>query len=136
MNTNEATVKIIGKLDLVYGDIIDQQQAREIIESVLYDYNLTPKETLPAVIDDMSDKIMLYLAVKKIEGGSINTIKTYGRILGRFADIMRRDVADVTTMDIRMYLADFGKTGVANGTIITHTDIVRGFLIGLKRKTT
>lgn len=124
---NEATIKIVSRLDLLYGDLIDQQKVRQVVEEVLYEYDLTPKETLPAVLDNMGDRILLYLATKKIDGLSRKTIKQYGMHLGRFADYMKKDVEDITTMDIRIYLANYSKTGVKNSTLAAETDILRVF---------
>ena len=124
---NEATIKIVSKLDLIYGNLIDQQIVRQIVDEVLYEYDLIPKETLPAVIDNMGDRILLYLASRKIEGLSINTIKQYGRTLGKFSNFTRKNIEDVTTMDVRIYLANFSKTGIKNTTMATHTDIIRRF---------
>ena len=47
---NEATIKIVSRLDLIYGNLIDQQKVRQVVDEVLYEYDLTPKETLPAVL--------------------------------------------------------------------------------------
>lgn len=104
---NEIIVKIIGRLDLEYGNLIDQQKVRSIIEEVLYGYNITSKETLPATLDDMQEKVMLYIAVKKIEGASVNTIKAYKKTLRQFSNHIRKNVKSITTMDIRIYLAFF-----------------------------
>lgn len=124
---NEATIRIVSKLDLEYGDLIDQQKVRQIIEEVLYDYELTMKETLPAIIDNMSDRILLFLATKNIDGLSKRTIKQYGMHLGKFADYIRKNAEDVTTMDIRIYLSNYSKTGVKNSTLASETDILRVF---------
>ncbi len=127
MNSQEAIVRIIGKLDLAYGDVFDQKVVRSILEEVLYKYELTPKETSLALLDDMDDKMMLYLATKKIDGLSKRTLESYGRTLRRFSTYMRKDVNQVSTMDIRIYLAEYAKTGVKNSTIAGATDILRGF---------
>lgn len=124
---NEATIKIVSKLDLLYGNLIDLKEVRQVVEEVLYEYEITPKETLPAIMDNMGDRILLYLASRKIEGLSENSIKQYGRTLGKFANQIRKNVEDVTTMDVRIYLANLSKTGVKNTTMATHTDILRGF---------
>ncbi len=127
MKSQEATIRIVGKLDLLYPGMFDQAKVRRAIEEVLYDYDITTKETLPAVIDNMKDMILLYLATRKTEGLSDKTIEGYGRTLGRFADTLRKNVEDVSAMDIRMYLASYAKTGVKNTTVATTTDILRGF---------
>lgn len=131
---NEATIKIVSKLDLIYGNLIDQQKVRQVVEEVLYEYDLTPKETLPAILDNMGDRILLYLATKKIDGLSKTTIKHYGMRLGRFSKYLKKNVEDITTMDIRIYLANYSKTGVKNSTIATETDILRGFFNWLENE--
>ncbi|MFT9495865.1 site-specific tyrosine recombinase/integron integrase [Anaerosolibacter sp.] len=127
MRKEEAVIRIIGKLDLLYGSIIDQRQVREVLEEVLHDYDLNPTERGLIVQDNMNDKIMLYLASKKIDGLSRLTLESYSRHLSRFALNMRKNVEDITTMDIRMHLAAYAKTGVKNSTIGADTDILRGF---------
>ena len=131
---NEATIKILGKLDLMYGNLIDQEQVRQAIEEVLHEYDIAPKETLPAVNDDMGDKIFLYLATKKIDGLSENSLKSYGTHLRRFSNYMRKNVDAITAMDIRVYLAHYAQTGVKNSTIATETDILRGFFNWLENE--
>lgn len=127
MKSQEATIRIIGKLDLLYPGMFDQALVRQTIEEVLYDYTVKDKETSLAVIDNMGDMILLYLATRKTEGLSDITLKSYGRTLGKFSNVMRRNVEDVTTMDIRMYLANRTKENLKNTTIANDTDILRGF---------
>ncbi len=127
MRTEEATIKIVSKLDRLYGSLINQQKVKAIIEEVLYDYDITPKETAIATLDNMNDMILLYLATRKTEGLADSTIKGYGRTLNRLSIYMRKNVEDITTMDLRMYLAAYGKTGVKNSTLATTTDYLKGF---------
>jgi len=129
---NEIIVKIIGRLDLEYGNLIDQQKVRSIIEEVLYGYNITSKETLPATLDDMQEKVMLYIAVKKIEGASVNTIKAYKKTLRQFSNHIRKNVKSITTMDIRIYLAFFAEKELKNTSIATYTSILRAFFAWLE----
>lgn len=124
---NEIIVEIVGNIGAVYGDIIEQPKIRQIVEQSLYNYNITPKETLPAVIDDMREKIFLYLATKKTEGLSDKSIQHYGRILVKFSNYIRKNAVDITAMDIRVYIAKYSQTGVKNTTIASHTDVLRGF---------
>ena len=127
MKSQEVTIKIISKLDLIYGDVFDQARVRQIIEEALYDYNVEDKETSLATMDNMGDMILMYLATRKTEGLSDTTLKGYARSLKRFSEHMRKNVEDITTMDIRVYLAHYSKTGVKNTTVGSHTDIIRGF---------
>jgi integrase/recombinase XerD len=124
---NEATIKIIKKLDLIYGDKINSSRVRNIIDEILYQYNITPKETLPTTLDNMNETIFMFLSTKKIDGLSENTLKSYSSHLLRFSNYMNKDVENITSMDIRLYLANYSKTGVKNSTIATETDILRVF---------
>ncbi len=127
MNSQEAVIRIVGKLDMLFGDAFDQGKVRQAIEEILYDYDITPKETLPAVMDNMKDRMFLYLATRKTEGLSKTTLKSYGRSLKRFANYMRKNAEDITAMDIRVYLADRGKQDIKTSTLANDTDILRGF---------
>lgn len=127
MKNQEATIRIVSELDFLYPGQFDQALVRQAIEGILYNYNIDTKETSLAVIDNMSDMIMLYLATKKTEGLSDTSIKSYGRHLGRFARYIRKNVQDISTMDIRVYLASYSKTGIKNTTLATETDVLRGF---------
>lgn len=127
MKHDEATMRIISKLDLLYGETINTGRVRKIIEEVLADYEINEMSTALAVIDNMNDMIMLYLATKKTEGLSDNSINQYSLHLRNFADNMRKNVQDITTMDIRVFLAKYGQTVEKNNTIATKTTIIRGF---------
>lgn len=127
MKSQEATIRIVGKLDLLYPGMFDQAKIRQAVEEVLYEYDITIKETLPAVIDNMRDRILMYLATRKTEGLSDITLKSYGRTLIRFSGYMRKNVEDISAMDIRMYLANRAKENVKNTTLANDTDILRGF---------
>ena len=127
MRTDEIIIRIIGKLDLMYGNVINQQDVKVMLEEVLCNYEISPKETALVPLNNMQDMMMLYLASKKIEGSSKNTIESYGRNLLKFSNDIIKNVEDVTAMDIRIHLANYAKTGVKNTTIATRTDILRGF---------
>lgn len=127
MKSQEVAIRIVGKLDLLYGDVFDQAKVRQAVEEVLYDYDIKTKETSLAVLDNMPNRILLYLATRKTEGLASKTLEGYGRTLGRFADYMRMNVEDITTMDIRMYLANRSKEDIKSTTLANDTDILRGF---------
>lgn len=123
----EAIIRIVGKLDLIYSDVFNQREVRGIIEEVLYDYDLIPVSRELVIVNDMYDKIMLYLAARKIDGLAKKTLEAYSRHLNRFAHHMRKSIEDITTMDIRMYLAAYSKTGVKDTTIATEINYLRSF---------
>ncbi|HHT37842.1 MAG TPA: tyrosine-type recombinase/integrase [Mollicutes bacterium] len=132
MKTEEIIIKIIGKLNLLYDDKINQQEIRLILEEVLYNYNIKPKEFALVPRNNMQDMMMLFLTSKKIEGASDVTIKNYGLNLSKLAYDIQKNVENITTMDIRIHLANYAKTGVKNSTIATRTDILRSFFSWLK----
>lgn len=132
MKTEEIIIKIIGKLNLLYDDKINQQEIRLILEEVLYNYNIKPKEFALVPRNNMQDMMMLFLTSKKIEGASDVTIKNYGLNLSKLTYDIQKNVEDISTMDIRMHLANYAKTGVKNSTIATRTDILKSFFKWLK----
>lgn len=127
MKSQEAVIRIVGKLDMLYGDVFDQAVVRQAVEEILYDYTVEDKETSLAVMDNMPDRILLYLATRKTEGLANTTLESYGRTLGRFSNYMRKNVEDITSMDIRMYLANRAKENIKNTTLANDTDVLRGF---------
>lgn len=126
MKTNEIAIKITYALGEMYPNI-DQAKVRQAIEEILYNYTIEDKETLPAVMDNMGDMILLYLATRRTEGLSDITLKDYGRTLGRFANAIRKNVEDISAMDIRMYLANRSKENIKTTTLAHDTDVLRGF---------
>lgn len=127
MKSQEAVIRIVSKLDKMYPSSFDLARVRQAVESILYDYDVNTKITALAVLDNMEDRILMYLATKKIDGLSKKTIEAYGRHLGRFARTMRKNAEDITTMDIRIFLANYSKTGIKNSTLASETDILRVF---------
>lgn len=127
MKTQEATIRIVNELDLMYGNVFDQARVRQAIEQVLYNYTVEDKETSLAVMDDMGDMILMYLATRKTEGLANSTLKGYGRTIGRFANFIKKNVEDVTAMDVRIYISNRSKQGLKNTTLANDTDILRGF---------
>ena len=94
---------------------------------IVDDYDIVSKSTELAPLNNMYEMIQMYIMTRKIEGLSEVTLKNYFRNLSRFSRHVFKNVKDVTTMDIRVYLAKYSQTGVKNSTISTHTDILRGF---------
>ena len=127
MSNNEVMIKILSKLDKMYGEQINLARIRKNLEEILSDYNVSPRKNELVVSNNMNSMIGIYLIVKKTDGASKNTIKTYNRILATFSNHVMKNVLDINEIDIRLYLANYAKTGVATGTIVTTTDILRGF---------
>jgi len=126
MKHDEAIIRIVNQLDMIYAETIDPARVRRIVEEILYDYDVTEKETSLALIGNMDHLIMLYLATKKTEGLSDNTLVQYKQQLVRFSRQIVKNAEDVSANDIRIYLAQRSKD-VKNTTLATITDTIRGF---------
>ena len=103
--TNDTVIiKMVGKLTQEFPNI-DQLKVRGIVEECLYKYDVVPQE-VGLVVSDVEDKLQIYLVVKKLDGLSIRTLKNYNYNLIKFSDMLRKPLATVTTMDLRMFLAN------------------------------
>jgi len=100
---DEVIIKLVGKLTLEFPEI-DQLKVRRIAEEVLYKYEVTSIETA-LVTSDAPAKIQIYLSCKRLDGLSEKTLKGYRQDLQIFANYIRKPLATVNTMDLRMFLA-------------------------------
>ena len=100
---NEVIIRLVGKLTLEFPDI-DQLKVRMIAEEVLYHYDIVPQENA-LVASDIEDRLIIYLACKKLDGLSIRTLTNYNYEILRFSSHLIKPIAAITTMDLRMYLA-------------------------------
>lgn len=101
---NEVIIRTVGKLSLEFPNI-DQLKVREILEEVLYKYDVLPQET-GLTTTDIDDKLHLYFIVKQQEGLSEYTLKNYGYNLRIFANYVRKPLANINVMDLRIFIAD------------------------------
>ena len=122
---NEVIIKLVGKLTLEF-PTIDQLKVRRIAEEVLYGFDIVPQEKGLTTSGDTEDKLQIYLVVKKLDGLSIITLKNYNREILKFARYLRKPLATVTTMDLRMYLAQRCKN-LKPGTTNTQGYILKSF---------
>lgn len=99
----EVVIKLVGKLSIELGDI-NQLKVRNLVEEVLYKYDVMTKETA-LVSGDIEEKLSIYLASKKLDGLSLKTLKNYSNNLNIFASYLRKPIATIDTMDLRMYLS-------------------------------
>src|SRR5690625_6361665 len=73
---------------------------------IISKYNIKKIEK-DEVHTDITEKIELFLSSKKLEGLSELTLEGYERDLNIFADHVKKKVEDITSADIRDYLASF-----------------------------
>lgn len=105
--SDEVTIKLLGKIALEFEEFssLEQQiKLRQVIDQVLYSYQIATKETA-LVASDVEEKARMFLAIKKLDGMSSKTLYNYQLKLSKFANFMRKPLSTITTMDLRMYLA-------------------------------
>ena len=100
---DEVIIRLTGKLTMEFLEI-DQLKVRTIIEETLYKYDIIPQET-GLVVSDVEDKLMIYLACKKLDGLAKSTLRNYKNNLLIFSSMLIKPLAAINTMDLRMYLS-------------------------------
>lgn len=81
-------------------------EIESIICVTLGKYDITEKETTVVLYDGNDNQIMQkFFLSKAIQGLSRNSIKAYGSVLSLFFSAVGKHVTDITTDDIRLYLA-------------------------------
>lgn len=134
MLKNEVVIKVLGKASLAMPEI-NQLQLRDILEEVLYTYEVTSKTKELAVINDIQDKIILFLASKKIDGLSDKSLYNYKLQLARFSSYMQKDIDKIETMDIRMFLGYLSKQNNLKQTSLSTTiSILKSFFNWLEQE--
>lgn len=102
---DEVIVRLIGKLTteipVLEVDLPEQLRIKRVLEEILYDYEVTSKET-SLVTSDIEGKIKYFLATKKLEGLSPATIKTYFYSLRKLDRFFNKPVSTITTADIKI----------------------------------
>jgi len=100
---NEVIIRTIGKLSLEFPEL-NQLKVRDILEEVLYKYNVTPQET-GLTVSDVEEKLQIYLVCKKLDGLSKKTLKNYENNLLIFSSMLKMPLNSITVMHLRMFLA-------------------------------
>lgn len=84
----------------------------------LNDYEVTKRTTDVIVYDDANERIIKrYLACLVIDGKSEKTVAQYKRSVVALLDTVQKNITDITTNDIRYYLAVEKEKGVSNRTL-------------------
>lgn len=82
-------------------------EIRSILIRCIGDYEISERCTALAVADESNVEVLkLFLATKKIEGGSDETARTRWIILSKFAEEVGKPFANITTFDILRWLAE------------------------------
>lgn len=109
---DELSIKLIGRLTLflpqIENDYIKQLTMKNIIDEVLYEYDVQTKSK-ELITSDIEEKIQLYIACKKLEGLSKKTLMNYKNFLLRLHIFFVKPCSTITTMDLRMFLSTISK---------------------------
>ncbi|MDU2155769.1 site-specific tyrosine recombinase/integron integrase [Clostridium sp.] len=104
---DEIMVKLLGKitneLPQLEVDFQEQLRVRKVIEEVLYNYEVTSRETA-LTTSDLEAKINYFLATKKLEGLSPRTLRNYEYILRKLQNTFYKPVSTISTADIKMFM--------------------------------
>lgn len=131
MIRDEAITKILVRTSEIWPDL-DVGFFRSVLDEVLYNYDVRPAERGLAVVNDMQDKIMLYLASKRLDGLSTLTLYNYKINLQRLDAFTRKDIEDINALDVRRFLAAYlTRTKAAKSTMSTVVSILKSFFTWL-----
>jgi integrase/recombinase XerD len=96
---NKMIPDLLGETTRVISDALDK---------AAYPFDISVKETALAIRDDLIQEVVkIYIAVKKTEGRSNDTLANYARILQTFFLWVKKQPDAVTANDIRMFLYNY-----------------------------
>lgn len=95
------------------------EELRNALYIQLNDYDIANKETHLTVINTQSDNLLKqFIATKKVEGRSDNTLKRYYDVCYPMIHNINKPINEMTTYDLRFYLAQYQTTRkVSNRTL-------------------
>ena len=101
---------MLGQITLLFPELeVDLQKQLKLkckIEEVLDNYNVTLK-TKSITKCDIEEKVMLFLACKKQEGYSKNTLDWHLIVLERLYMYFNKPLLSISTMDLRRFLYEY-----------------------------
>lgn len=119
----EIIIKIVLELPLEY-----QSAMRNKLRVILNDYEIRPKTKALAVNNNMDKFIMMYLATRRLDGLSQKTLSEYRYKLNNFCSWVPLNIEDVTTMDIRKFLAQYQQErGLKNSSLEALQTVIKTF---------
>lgn len=103
------------------------QRLEKAILWELVQYDISPKSTDLVPYTGVPQLLKLYLASRKVDGLSQKTLKNYYLELTNFFARLQKDPVNITSTDIRMYLAGKENTGVKKSTMSTILSNIKAF---------
>lgn len=103
----------LSELETLLPDISGEISSRVVqaLDKACYGYNIVEKSVaLTTYIDPIPQMVKVYLAIKKTEGLSEDTLKNYGRVLKAFFLWAKKQPQEITPLDIRMFIYNYQQT--------------------------
>ena len=124
--------KLRSQFILKLSNKFNSQDINEIInelDAVMHDYDVIQKERQLTVIDfTIPAAAKYFMACKKMEGYSDGTLSNYKILLTNFFSFVRKDVDEINTNDIRMFLYEYQKIrNVTNQTLDKYQTNLKAF---------
>ncbi len=130
--------KLINLIKTKMNPILDENQLDElenILISVLNSYNVTEKVSNSSTLESNENQDLLdnFLSAKRVEGCSERTIIYYRTTIFKMLDEVGLKIEDITTDDLRKYLADYkDKNNASKATIDNVRRVLSSFFSWLE----
>lgn len=121
------TARLVNDINVLVATICPDVDAMKLsirLEEIVSNYEIQRK-TVTAIEKDIAEKVDLFISSKRLEGLSEVSLKSYRIELEVFERFLRKAVVQITTADIRQYLAQ--DKGWKISTIDTKLSILRTF---------
>lgn len=90
----------------------------DVIITKLINYEITERCTEVSILDDENERLLKsYSACLLVSGRSRSTIDAYIKVLKRLSDFTHKNYKDITTVDIRAWLADGKMRNLKNSSL-------------------
>jgi len=119
MNKKEQIINQI--LQKMQPELNDSQYylLKNALDIALHPYDITAEETSVIIYDDFNIRILKqYLGILRIVGKSSETIVRYHLVLSMMLESTQKNIKDITTNDLRYYLAWYQETREVSGTTL------------------
>lgn len=110
---------------------IDERVLALRLEEILSSYEVVKRRAVD-LEEDLPDKITMYLSAKELEGFSADSLSSYDYNLRQFARHCKKATSQITTQDIRDYLASYST--LEKSSIVTKLNNLNSFFDWLVRE--
>lgn len=117
---NELILRIVGdmKNNLTYYQLARLKETLISNLSGLQFISPPNRDQIPVIIDANNSLLEMFLSAKQVEGCSDRTIAYYRSVIERLFLHIRKPIREISTDDIRSYLADYKEDNNCSGTTV------------------